>query len=73
MGELLTGQEANEELGDDYYADLDFIKTIEKAKEGYESEIADDSEDSSSGGSNLHLILKCFQTHSLILNSLRYL
>ncbi len=49
MGELLTGQEANEEFGDKYYAELDFIETVEKAKEGYESDATDNSDPSLNG------------------------
>ncbi len=44
VGELLTGQEADKvgkKFGDEYFADVDLIETVEKAKEGYESDIDD--------------------------------
>ena len=33
--------------GDEYLAELDYIEVVEKLKEGYESDIVDDSESSS--------------------------
>ncbi len=44
VGELLTGQQANEvgrKFGDEYFAELDFIETVEKAKKDYESDVED--------------------------------
>jgi len=32
--------------GDEYLAELDYIEVVEKLKEGYESDIVDDSESS---------------------------
>lgn len=47
-GQLLTEQEANEDgkqFGDEYLAELDLIETIERAKEGYESDVVTDPEE----------------------------
>lgn len=48
-GRLLTEQGANEggkNYGDEYLAELDYIEVVEKLKEGYESDIVDDSDSS---------------------------
>lgn len=52
-GNLLTEQDANEaggDLGDEYFAELDYIEVVESIKEGYEPDVAhdDDDEDKSS-------------------------
>lgn len=44
-GHLLTEQKANEEganLGDEYFAELDYIEVAERLKQGYESDVRDD-------------------------------
>lgn len=43
-GHLLTEQKANEEganLGDEYFAELDYIEVAERLKQGYESDVQD--------------------------------
>ncbi|CAG0889573.1 unnamed protein product [Cyprideis torosa] len=49
-GQLLGDPQAEEEgmvYGDEYFAELDFIEILEKAKEGYESDVEDTSDQSS--------------------------
>lgn len=41
-GNLLTEENANEagrDLGDEYFAELDYIEVVENLKEGYESDV----------------------------------
>lgn len=50
-GNLLTEQvanEAGENLGDEYFAELDYIEVVEGLKEGYEPEVMNDDDKSSS-------------------------
>lgn len=49
-GNLLTEQvanEAGENLGDEYFAELDYIEVVESLKEGYEPDVVNDDEESS--------------------------
>lgn len=49
-GNLLTEQVANEagtNLGDEYFAELDYIEVVEAVKEGYEPEVMNDDDKSS--------------------------
>lgn len=49
-GNLLTEQvanEAGENLGDEYYAELDYIEVVETLKEGYEPDVVKDDDPSS--------------------------
>lgn len=49
-GNLLTEQvanEAGENLGDEYFAELDYIEVVEGLKEGYEPEVMNDDDKSS--------------------------
>lgn len=49
-GNLLTEQvanEAGENLGDEYFAELDYIEVVEGLKEGYEPEVVNDDDKSS--------------------------
>lgn len=49
-GNLLTEQvanEAGENLGDEYFAELDYIEVVEGLKEGYEPEVLNDDDKSS--------------------------
>lgn len=49
-GNLLTEQvanEAGENLGDEYFAELDYIEVVEGLKEGYEPEVMNDDDQSS--------------------------
>lgn len=47
-GNLLTEQHANEaggDLGDEYFAELDYIEVVENLKEGYEPDVLQDDDD----------------------------
>lgn len=47
-GDLLTEQSANEagdNFGDEYFAELDYIEVVEALKEGYEADVPDDEEE----------------------------
>ena len=62
-GHLLTEQAANEDgktYGDEYLAELDLIETIEKAKDGYESDVETDADQQSDSSHTSHgrLLLK---------------
>ncbi|KAI5745686.1 hypothetical protein M8J76_013432 [Diaphorina citri] len=66
-GHLLTDSDANEEgknYGDEYLAELDFIETVERYKEAYESDVPeedmvedDEAENENSDEENLQAIL----------------
>ena len=52
-GELLTEQQANEDgkkYGDEYLAELDFVQTIQMAKDSYESDVEMDADPPSDEG-----------------------
>lgn len=48
VGNLFESEEANKQgqnFGDEYFADLDMIETVERQKEGYESDVSDIEDD----------------------------
>ena len=48
VGNLYTNEEGNKQgvaAGDEYFAELDMIETIERAKEGYESDVENSDDD----------------------------
>lgn len=45
-GNLLTDEKANTDLGDEYFADLDYIEIVEQLKNGYESDAPEMTDES---------------------------
>jgi hypothetical protein len=65
VGNLYTNEEANEQgqnFGDEYFAELDMIETVERHKEGYESDVSFDGDDEDCQGrrrmTGLKMLLK---------------